>query len=325
MPGRWLEERLHSLGDQPPPRFALPATMNWMRALAIHVGLEACSTPQLDAAYAQVARRKAHSPEAEARVCEALFLSAHHNSALSAMSSHEADGASLTRAAIISWYYALYTSARAMVIATSGQNPDKHARLIRAWHTDIAARNLAVGPFAHRLDSILKADVDAPVEQVRGESPGTLKVAPATVLQARGALAEYLSGTAEYERRRTDKHLRGDKRFKELGVSDFRSKSARELRAAAHRAGSVNFMTQAFRYRGKANYRDSLFLSYGTLEAVDFKPFLLDLSSSAAAFGRMAARYVARRLPTEAWKAFVEDVGKNSRMLVDQPRLGLVA
>lgn len=265
--------------------------------------------------------------KADVHACEALYFSAHHNAALSAMCDHASapTAPSVTRAAIVSWYYALYTSARAMVLATSGHNPDKHATLIRVWHDDVAKRGLAHGPFGLRLDTLVNRDTKGVVAAYRATATGSLQKFPKSLADAQGAIVEYLNGTADYERWKCATRVRRETSFKALGVKDFKTKAARDLLAVAHARGAVNFMTQAYRFRGKANYRDSLFLSYGSTPTIDTAQFLRDLSSTAAAFSRMAAALVSRRLPPLTWKAFVQDVDLNARMPVDRPSLGLVA
>ena len=50
--------------------------------------------------------------------------------------------------------------------------------------------------------------------------------------------------------------------FKALAVTDFRKQAARSLRDAAYARRGIAFLHQASRYRGKANYRDAIFLAY---------------------------------------------------------------
>lgn len=75
----------------------------------------------------------------------------------------------------------------------------------------------------------------------------------------------------------------------------------------------MNFLVQAFRYRGKANYRDSIYLSYGADRTGTITSFVSDLSIVAERFLTMAARYVARRVERGTWQQFAADMDENLR------------
>ena len=57
--------------------------------------------------------------------------------------------------------------------------------------------------------------------------------------------AEYLSGTADWERWNIRERLKGTREFKDLGVADFRTKPERELRDAAYARNGIAFLQQA--------------------------------------------------------------------------------
>ena len=76
------------------------------------------------------------------------------------------------------------------------------------------------------------------------------------------------------------------------------------------------FLTQAFRYRGKANYRDSVYLSYGADRTAELVQFIADLAFVAERFTRMAAHVVAKRTERGTWPDFVADINANARFAV---------
>ena len=70
----------------------------------------------------------------------------------------------------------------------------------------------------------------------------------------------YLSGSAKWYAWKTTEEVRKSPAYKALGVSDFRTKAARSLRDACLSPRTMGFVHQASGYRGKANYREALFL-----------------------------------------------------------------
>jgi hypothetical protein len=76
----------------------------------------------------------------------------------------------------------------------------------------------------------------------------------------------------------------------------------------------VNFLIQAFRYRGKANYRDSIFLSYGDNNQGTIDKFTQDLHDVAFVFLRAASKYCSIRVEKGTWAEFVADIEQNSRL-----------
>ena len=72
-----------------------------------------------------------------------------------------------------------------------------------------------------------------------------------------------------------------------------------------------------FRYRGKANYRDSLFLSYGDDNSEKIEIFVHDLEKVSRVFQHMAAGYLSRRVEKGAWPEFIADLQANSRLSLD--------
>jgi hypothetical protein len=97
-------------------------------------------------------------------------------------------------------------------------------------------------------------------------------------------------------------------KFKSLGVTDFQTKSARELRDSRLEKKSICFVHQASRYRGKANYREALFLAYGPATETMVSGFADDTAIELKAFLAMAGAFAKHKIGTELWSAFVADV-----------------
>jgi hypothetical protein len=77
-------------------------------------------------------------------------------------------------------------------------------------------------------------------------------------------------------------------------------------------------MHAAFRYRGKANYRDVIYLTYGT-QARDVKGYLRDLATVAQFTFICAHECVRRRVGATAMSAFEADVVTNLRDFATLP------
>jgi hypothetical protein len=133
------------------------------------------------------------------------------------------------------------------------------------------------------------------------------------VEMARGAVYSYLKGTAEYEKWRLEEIVRASSVYRQQRFTSFRSHNARVIRDEKLLPAHVNFMVQAFRYRGKANYRDAIYLSYGRDRIESLAQFVIDLADVAGAFCLMTGHYVSRRVIRNDWTDFVDDIKRNIR------------
>jgi hypothetical protein len=71
---------------------------------------------------------------------------------------------------------------------------------------------------------------------------------------------------------------------------------------------SLGFLHEAFRYRGKANYRDALFLTtYAGLASI-ITGYIPDLEAFLRAFLSVAGAFCACRLDPTNWEAFLADL-----------------
>lgn len=305
----WLLARLFALGDQAKPRFAAQSTLNWMRSLSILVSNGDFSSTNLRAKYSGVARRTENA-DADTKAFACLLMAMHNVSALNALKTSDKPY-DVVRSAIVAWYYAIYESASAMTLAASGGNAEQHAKTARIWHADIVHRGLAIGPFGLHVNTLVAKDVKTEIQTLRKGSNFQLVDSPESQDDAWGAVCAYVSGTADFEKWKVEERVRASSEFKALDVDSFRTKAARELRDSNLCNGQVNFLVQAFRYRGKANYRDSIYLSYGADRTLAVAQFLQDLFTVGCAFHRMANYYVSRRVNKASWGHFVADLDSN--------------
>ena len=166
-------------------------------------------------------------------------------------------------------------------------------------------------PFSLRVSSLVKSIYESEVAAMRMGSTFVLTHAPSTALEAHGACCAYLSGTAAWSRWKAEESLRATREFKMLNVTDFRSRAARDLRDLRLQGKAVSFLHQAFRYRGKANYREAVYLGYGTLTDVTLTDYIDDLASVLRGFVSMAGAFCAKRIGQPVWNEFVDDLEIN--------------
>ena len=309
---RWLYERVKEDDPKVEPLFAFRGTAYWMRALALLVEDEGFSSVDLAVKYQKV-RRKASPTAADTQMFLFSFMAFQNLSALSVM--HEVGFPSdLIRNAIISWYYGLYYAASAMVVAADGSIQEEHRGTANTWDRQIVQNHLIPFPFNMRLSTLVRKGCILEMEQLRGRNPSTLQYQPTNCDEAYGACLSSLKGTADFERDRAEERIKTHKNFKQLGVSNFRTKKAQEMRDGYLNRKTVCFLHQASRYRGKANYRDALYLGYGTEYTDTLRSLILDLYTVLHAFLKASSHYCARRVQKGSWSSFVQDLSLNSTL-----------
>lgn len=292
--------------DVPDAVFALPSTLNWMKALAMLVtGLDVNFQRARDF-YGRVQKREMTEPQVNS-VCEQLLFSLNQIAALRGMAT-VANKADVARVGIVTWYYGVYGAASAMIAAADGSFPETHATTALQWDRQFAAPKLAMDPFADRIGALTAAEVELALEAPRTRGRHSLTTVPLSLEQAWGCHAEYLSGTASWEQWNLEQRVRGSPDFKALGVDNFRSKAARSLRDAAFAKKSIAFLHEASRYRGKANYRDAIYLAYGKSVPKLVEDFIEDLLIVLTGFSAMAGAYCSIRVGKDRWQSFVDDL-----------------
>jgi len=300
----------------PEPRFALLGTVNWMRALAIAVDDESIDLASMQTFYSKknVQRNGGLSEPAANTVFEQLLMSLHHLSALRAMVRANSD-LDLVRVAVMTWYYGIYCAASAMIAAQDGSQQEDHAGTANQWDRQFAARDLVPKPFSYRLTTLVEKTANDELALFKIDNSYRLTVRPVTRSDADAGCVAYLSGTRGYRQWKIEEELRV-REFPKLGLSSFRSAKARELRDDRLDGKSLGFLHQAFRYRGKANYRDALFLTFqGNLASI-ISGYIPDLETVLRAFVLIAGAFCARRVKPAEWQAFIDDLSTHLGLVV---------
>lgn len=306
----WLLDRLFTHADQPAPRFAFLGTVNWMRGLAI-LADGRFTHLQLQQFYQSVQRRQSNG-QADALAYECLTMSMHNVSALDCLKAIN-DPYPIVRSAIVAWYYATYYAAKAMLASSSGADPQTHASAAKTWQAEIVTSGLVQSPFDLSITGITPNNVRQVMGALRGGNTHDLNTKPTNAVMANGALFSYLKGTAEYEQWRLEEMIKETREYRQGGFTSFRSNAAKKLRDARLNPAHVNYLVQAFRYRGKANYRDAIYLSYGQDDSERLREFVSDLASVARAFSVMSAHYAAKRVIRNDWTAFSSDLKEHAK------------
>jgi hypothetical protein len=99
-------------------------------------------------------------------------------------------------------------------------------------------------------------------------------------------------------------------------VAGFRTKPERQLRNAAYAQERNCVSSASFRYRVKANYRDAIYLAYGTSVPDLLSEFIDDLLTVLSGFATMAGAYPYMRVGKAAWNDFVDDLDKKRSITV---------
>jgi hypothetical protein len=200
-----------------------------------------------------------------------------------------------------------------MLAASSGTDPQTHASAAKVWQAEIVSGGLVKSPFDLSITGITPNNVRQVMAAVRDGNTHDLNTQPTDEDMANGALYSYLKGTAEYEQWRLEEMVKESREYKQGGFTSFRSNAAKALRDAKLNPAHVNYLVQAFRYRGKANYRDAIYLSYGRDDTERLRQFVSDLAVVARAFSLMAAHYVAKRVIRNDWAEFSADLEEHAK------------
>jgi len=312
---QWLLDRLFEAKDQAEPRFAFQGTVNWMRAVAEAVDSGSTNDEKLTAIYSGVQRRPVNK-SADTSVFENIFMAHHNLASLQSLNDDIESPYDTCRSAIVAWYYATYFSASAMVAASSGSTQETHAATAKVWQADIVEKDLIPYPFNMYLSSLVSKTMEDEIKEYRQDNRYDLNDRAEDTEMAHGALVSYLKGTHGYKKWEAEERIKTSREFKALGVDNFRKRVARELRDKVLDRGHVNYLVQAFRFRGKANYRDSIFLSYGPDQEDIIRQFIKDLLNASRGFIRSAAYYSSKRVERGAWSEFISDIEENSQLSI---------
>lgn len=221
----------------------------------------------------------------------------------------EVDGATAWHrpAAAVTWYYSAYAALLALFAANGQKVGDNHAAArksyVSAWQVRMPHPFNMVGvrSSGEKYEVKLPSNVTAVKYDIRNA------FVPQQV-NAQGILLSYLQGTCDWYAERTKSNLlRQHNQF-----TDFRKSKAKELRDAALEE-RIGFMHCAYRYRGKANYRDGVFLTYSQRELTVAPTFLESLAVTARFLALFALVMIESFRGAAELRTFLADVDQNLR------------
>lgn len=261
----------------------------------------------LNAMHSKVQKADLEEPKVNT-VLEQLLFALHQLSALNTFKSLSSE-CDLSRAGIIMWYYGIYAASSAMIAAKDGSFQEDHTSTANVWDSQIAAHNLMPPPFGWRVPSLVKKDSDLVLSKISSVPQFELSGhPPETTEDALGACRAYLSGCVNWYRWKTEEDIKASREFRDANYDSFRTSAAKELRDRKLVRKSVSFVHQASRYRGKANYREALFLGYGSGPSLLLPGFSSDLSMVLDVFLGYAGRFCAKRIGKDVWLEFIQDL-----------------
>ncbi len=308
-----LHKRFTKTGTKSKPdgyseaQFSLPSTINWMRSMALVVKHDGIDSSKANTLYAAIPPRSILEEE-ENTIFEQLLFSLHECSALRALK-YSPNKVDVARIGAVSWYYGIYTAASAMITAQNGSFQNNHTSTAQVWGRQTASRIPICTPFDARISSLVRKTADEELNKLSGDNRFSLiGKAPSTIDEARAGCHSYLSGSVDWWREKTEENIKNSKEFRKLEVPNFRTKQAKELRDKHLCKKSVAFLHQAIRYRGKAQYRDSIFLAYGNSVGKRLSEYIDDLSIVLEAFVYLSGIFCSKRLGSAVWDNFLNDL-----------------
>ena len=167
----------------------------------------------------------------------------------------------------------------------------------------------------------MKKDAEYELDHIRLGTKSNLLPKPLTAEDAHRSLCGYLSGTRGWWAWRIEEEVKSSKGFKELGVENFRTMAARALRDDRLGRQSISFLHQAIRFRGKANYREALYLAHGAQVETVISGFVSDMADILESFLAMAGAFAFKCIGSGLRDAFLEDLHSHRSFSLDHRKI----
>lgn len=313
MAGSWLESKFGEIDSKVlKSQFALLGTIHWMRSLAILCDSQRFKD-EMKNRYANVITKKDADLDNQMYTLSQILMAIHFLAALKEMTtSKDAQiAAALIRSAIISWYYGIYHSAKAMLAIQDGSRFEKHHSVADSWDRQLGQSSLVVFPFNYRISTLVDKSIKSEIDALDHANQYNTRL-PNDEASAEACCCAYLKGTANWYREKEERNIKKRSDFKKQ-FKDFHPIAARKFRDDILNKHVCCFLHEAIRYRGKANYRDILFLSYGVADQ-RFIRFINDLEKVLFSFLEMTVICCSKRMDKAIWSEFIEDIEKNSHL-----------
>jgi hypothetical protein len=305
----WIFDSIQEVDQDRSPAFSSQATINWIRALRFEIEAAHGENSSLQAAscrtfYNTNIQLIPTNPPI-GKIVEPLFFSILNCMSLQRMSTNFNDLPWVLPTAIVAWYYSLYFSIRSIFESNGQFVADDHSKSAKFLVCNIRQQ------LPYPLDMIARRNDGENYDiLLNGHLNPTNYDLWSTFLRDRdicqGMLAQYLNGTANWYTDRTKKRILSTNHE----FTNFRSKRAREIRDQ-QLLPSIGFLHCAFRQRVKANYHDSIYLTYDQDNPIDMTQFLSGLSVTSRFISIAAITYIEKRNGRQVIDNFVRDLRAN--------------
>lgn len=206
-------------------------------------------------------------------------------------------------AAIATWYYAMYSLARGLLFSLYSNAPENHA-IVAETICNNQTRRLLPDPFFLLGRHLKGMDCELdPVGYPRNARILNIE-GPTTPDEAQGAIGAYVAGTWRFFAEAVVDRIKRESKSNRLTPKLQKARDAQVRNAG--------FMHAAFRYRGKAHYRDGIYTSYGHTSTRGDE-FLSDTVRSYQHFAIVAEAIVCRRVSPKWYEIYIDDIGKKQR------------
>lgn len=297
----------------PDDKYATPAMYNWMKSLAILIdSSDEFSHDSLVKLYSGQPRLKIDEDKLYlALTYDNVMMALNYHSSLKAMLNHS-NYSDFAVNGIISWYYLIYNCAKAMLSANQNELLDPtHTRVAKMWYNDFVLSKKIPSPFNFGVSSLSKEEEESLGYKAKArELNYQLFKIPTSVVEAEIGHKMYLKGLITHEREKAEKEIKS-----KHGIENFRKRVDAEIRDQHFaRTKHIGFLNMAFRYRGKANYRDALFLTYNADAKPRQKELIQNMLKVSGAFMKFTSYYLHYRLPKNYWHELLADLQTHSTL-----------
>ena len=302
----WLFSQIRDKSRK--PQFAVQSTLNWMDALRYEIdaahGTSAADQFASCASFFRVNVQPTQNPIHADDIFEPLFSSLNYCSGAILMAETMAASTCVQPTAIVNWYYSVYSAARSMFAAVGQSVGDNHASAANAFAAQLRQH------LPHPLNMVATHNKNQDYSPALPTFPSAQtydlqKAVSNSRPNAQGMLVQYLKGTATYYVDRTKETL---------NLPEFRTAVAKAALVKKLRK-QIGFLHCAFRYRGKANYRDAIYLTYGSRIPHGSTEFLDNLATVSRFVFLCAAAFAQRHAGAAMTADFSADLRQNLRGL----------
>lgn len=313
----WLYDEIQKNDPERNPREALQSSINWIRSLDLEITAEHGDVAALQfQSYVDAFTKSGlqlRSTADPALVFEPLFGSLVQSLTLTSMAKRDlppwcAPGM------IVGWYYAFYGAIRAM-LAANDVFVETHAK------TCTAVGGTLLKHLPHPLNMHAEWDKNDTFTKTFPQYPGVTSTKLLAAFandrhQSREMLLGYLSGTARNKAKKVKGEiLRGNKGT----FVNFTTTKARMVRDARFKNLAFNFMHCAYCFRAKTNYRDAIFLAYGSRPEPGLPQLVCGLARTSRCAFLCALAYCRVRLGRTITARFIADVSAHLRSTPPNP------